>query len=60
MSKFEEESRKRFAREKGLPETATWADINHHNSEESRKRFAREKGLPETATWADINQVKSK
>jgi hypothetical protein len=32
MSKFEEESRKRFAREKGLPETATWADINQVKS----------------------------
>ncbi|MCX6805205.1 MAG: hypothetical protein NT114_00730, partial [Patescibacteria group bacterium] len=45
-----EESRKKSAAEKGLPEDATWDEIYKHSSEESRKKSAAEKGLPEDAT----------
>ena len=47
-------SRKERALKKGLPENATWRDINKHSSEISRKEFALKKGLPENATWGDI------
>ena len=50
-------SRKELAKEKGLPETATWSEINHYNSEISRKELAKEKGLLETATWSEITSL---
>ena len=50
-----EKDRKEMAKERGLPENATWSDICNFNSEKDRKEMAKEKGLPENATWSDIN-----
>ena len=47
-----EQDRKATAKKLGLPEDATWADINKH----IRKAIAKKLGLPEDATWADINK----
>jgi len=47
-------SRKKRASEHGLPETATWEEIQAADTEVARKKRASEHGLPETATWEEI------
>lgn len=51
--------RKEQARKYGLPESATYADINQVTSELARQQRARELGLPESAAWGDINRYTS-
>lgn len=49
--------RKKRARKLGLPETATYEEINEFISNRDRKRCAKELGLPEIATWKEINEA---
>ncbi len=56
-NKLEQNSRIEFARKYGLPDTATWSDINITSEEVSRIDFAKRNGLPETATWGEINSA---
>jgi len=42
---------------RGLPDTATWRDINRLDNEQARMRAARISGLPETASWKDISRI---
>ena len=54
-----ENSRKIYAVEKGLPETATWSDIIQHNAEIQREEYIKKLGLSSTATWKDITEYNS-
>lgn len=50
-----DEDLKAAASEAGLPEGATWADVNIHRDNKALKAAASEEGLPEGSTWADVN-----
>ncbi len=53
-----EEARKMAAIKKGLPESASWGDINELSSGEARKMAAIKKGLPKDTSWEEINKTK--
>ena len=52
-----ESSRINFAKDAGLPDTASWSEINVVNSEISRRKSAKDAGLPDTASWSEINNT---
>ncbi|HUD02828.1 MAG TPA: hypothetical protein VMR46_02280 [Candidatus Paceibacterota bacterium] len=46
--------RQKQAAQLGLPNNATWAEIDHAADEASRKKQALQYGLPENASWAEV------
>ncbi len=55
-----EEWRKEYAKQRGLPETASWVEIRAHDKEYRRKRLARRHNLPETSTLVEIEDHEHK
>ncbi|MEK9130200.1 MAG: hypothetical protein AAB526_02290 [Patescibacteria group bacterium] len=55
-----EVARKRQAVKHGLPEDATWEQINKIDLEVARKRQAAEFDLEKDATWEQIKNIKFK
>ena len=59
IAQLSEITRQRFAKNRGLPDTATWDEITLFDSEALRRQGARERGLPNTATWEEIDHFDS-
>ncbi len=54
MAETEDKALQRMAEERGLPPTASWADITTFDDKQALLQMAAERGLPPTASWTDI------